>query len=184
MKLKDLVSDQTFSDRLFEIPFENEVMLRVVSDFEFFAKHWDADKKRYFACIGKKNDCPYCPDDNITKRYIAYIKDEQNSIKMAALPYGLFSFLKTELENNPNKFDDNDLPEFYVKCFKSGKGKETTYSYEVDISDKTKVDISQLEPIESYIETQKFAAEVKNDAPMPTIETQSKQATIDDVVPF
>jgi hypothetical protein len=196
MKLRDFSTEQNFQDRLFEIPSEVEVSFRVVSDFEYFAQHYDADKKHFYVCIGEKKGCPFCPDPKIKKRYLTYIKDVQDNIILAALPYGLFKFLRETLDNDPTKFNENDMPNFYVKCFRSGAGLDTVYNYEIDVTDNSEIDISKLDPLSSYIEARKFETnslvdikekeetlneDIKNDTKTDNVE---EKEDINMVVPF
>jgi hypothetical protein len=153
MKLQDVKYGD--GDFIFEIPSEQEVKFRVLStDFECIAKHYDKEKRKYFACIGKEKGCPLCDDANPpVKRFVGYIHDG-SQVKLAALPYTILQELKKIYDTNPALFV-NDVPQFAISVFRSGSGNSTSYTVTMDVSDDTNFDLSTYQDVKEYIAEQK-----------------------------
>lgn len=158
-ELGDVAKEYGFGQSdLYQIPSSQDVKIRLLSGYQVLVRHWVDNgtiKRGYYACIGAKNNCPYCPDEKAQKLFLAYILVD-GEIKLAGLPWGVMLFLKNKFEEDPDLFDENENPKFYIKVFKAGTGMDTKYTVEMDekVSDAKLYNVDENN-IKEYIEGKK-----------------------------
>jgi hypothetical protein len=143
---------------LYQIPSSVDVKMRLLSGYQVLVRHWVDNgivKRGYYACIGAKKDCPYCPDEKAQKLFLAYILVD-GEVKLAGLPWAIMTFMKSKFEEDPDLFDENENPKFYVKVFRAGTGTDTRYTVEMDekVNDKKVYSVNE-ETIKIFIDSKK-----------------------------
>ena len=149
---------------LYTIPANVDVKMLLISGYEVLVRHFVEDsemvRRGYYTCIGKKNNCPFCPDDGVMKQFVFYALID-GEIKLAALPWAVAVFMRDRFNESPELFDANENPKFYINVYRAGAGKETRYTVEkaenIDESELQKYSMDEMDEndIKKFIDKKK-----------------------------
>lgn len=139
-------------------PGENR--LRIVSDAEVLAKHFDPVQKKTTVCIGKEKGCKGCEENNKPRvQWVCWAIDRRDErIKLFEAGYSIIQQVTKLAQTEEYGFET--IPSYDITIMKEGEGLETEYSViparkDTPLTDNEKDQISELQPIAEIVEQKK-----------------------------